>query len=81
MHFIPTSSSWLNLVERWFREITDERIRRGAFKSVEQLITAIQAYIEHHNSDPKPLVWTAKAQDILEKVGRARVVLNKIASE
>jgi transposase len=80
MHFIPTSSSWLNLVERWFREITDKRIRRGVFKSVEQLITAIQAYIEAHNSDPKPFVWTAKAQDILEKVGRARAVLNKIAS-
>jgi transposase len=80
MHFIPTSSSWLNLVERWFREITDKRIRRGVFQSVEQLIAAIQAYIEDHNSDPKPFVWTAKAQDILEKVGRARAVLNKIAS-
>lgn len=81
MHFIPTSSSWLNLVERWFREITDKRIRRGAFKSVEQLIAAIQAYIERHNSDPKPFVWTAKARDILDKVGRARAVLDKIASE
>jgi transposase len=81
MHFIPTSSSWLNLVERWFREITDKRIRRGVFKSVEQLIAAIQSYIENHNSDPKPFVWTAKAEDILEKVGRARAVLNKIASE
>jgi transposase len=80
MHFTPTSSSWLNLVERWFREITDKRIRRGVFKSVEQLIAAIQAYIEDHNSDPKPFVWTAKAQDILEKVGRARAVLDKIAS-
>jgi transposase len=80
LHFIPTSSSWLNLVERWFREITDKRIRRGVFKSVEQLIAAIQAYIEDHNSDPKPFVWTAKAQDILEKVGRARAVLDKIAS-
>ncbi len=81
MHFIPTSSSWLNLVERWFREITDKRIRRGVFQSVEQLIATIQAYIENHNSDPKPLVWTAKAQDILEKVGRARAALNKIASD
>jgi transposase len=81
LHFIPTSSSWLNLVERWFREITDKRIRRGVFKSVEQLIAAIGAYIEDHNNDPKPFVWTAKAQDILEKVGRARVALNKIASE
>jgi len=81
MHFIPTSSSWLNLVERWFREITDKRIRRGVFKSVEQLIAAIQAYIDNHNSDPKPFVWTAKAQDILEKVGRARAALDKIASD
>ncbi len=81
MHFIPTSSSWLNLVERWFREITDKRIRRGVFTSVEQLIAAIQAYIDNHNSDPKPFVWTAKAQDILEKVGRARAVLDKITSD
>jgi transposase len=81
LHFIPTSSSWLNLVERWFREITDKRIRRGVFKSVAQLIAAIQAYIENQNSDPKPFVWTAKAQEILEKVGRARAALNKITSE
>jgi transposase len=80
LHFIPTSSSWLNLVERWFRDLTGKRIRRGVFKSVEQLIAAIRAYIEDHNSDPRPFVWTAKAQDILEKVGRARAVLDKIAS-
>ena len=65
LHFIPTSSSWLNLVERWFREITDKRIRRGVFRSVEQLIAAIRAYIDEHNDDPKPFVWTAKAEDIL----------------
>jgi transposase len=81
LHFIPTSSSWLNMVERWFRDITDKRIRRGAFKSVEQLIAAIQVYIENHNSDPKPFVWTAKAQDILEKVSRARATLDKSSSE
>ena len=81
LHFIPTSSSWLNLVERWFREITDKRIRRGVFRSVEQLIEAIRAYIDEHNNDPKPFVWTAKAADILEKVRRARAVLDKIASE
>lgn len=81
LHFIPTSSSWLNLVERWFREITDKRIRRGVFRSVGQLIEAIRAYIEEHNGDPKPFVWTAKAQDILEKVRRARAILDKIASE
>jgi transposase len=78
LHFIPTSSSWLNLVERWFREITDKRIRRGVFKSVDQLIAAIQVYIENHNSDPKPFVWTAKAQEILEKVNRAKATLDKI---
>lgn len=81
LHFIPTSSSWLNLVQRWFREITDKRIRRGVFRSVEQLIEAICAYINEHNDDPKPFVWMAKAQDILEKVRRARAVLDKIASE
>jgi transposase len=81
LHFIPTSSSWLNLVERWFREITDKRIRRGVFQSVKQLIEAIRAYIDEHNDDPKPFVWTAKALDVLEKVRRARAVLNKIASE
>ena len=80
LHFIPTSSSWLNLVERWFREITDKRIRRGVFKSVKQLIEAIRAYIDEHNECPRPFVWTAKAEDILEKVRRARAVLNKIAS-
>lgn len=80
MHFIPTSSSWLNLVERFFREITDKRIRRGVFKSVEQLIQAIMDYIEQHNADPQPFVWTAKTEDILAKVGRARAKLDKIAS-
>src|SRR5262245_43693038 len=81
LHFIPTSSSWLNLVERWFREITDKRIRRGVFQSVERLIDAIRAYIDEHNENPKPFVWTAKAEEILEKVRRARAVLDKIASE
>jgi len=81
LHFIPTSSSWLNLVERWFREITDKRIRRGVFKSVDQLTAAIQAYIDDHNNDPKPFVWTAKAQEILEKVARAKATLDKTASD
>jgi transposase len=80
IHFIPTSSSWLNLVERWFRDITDKRIRRGAFKSVRQLIDAIMAYIEQHNDAPTPFVWTAKAEDILVKVARAWEVFN-VASE
>jgi transposase len=81
LHFMPTSSSWLNLVERWFREITDKRIRRGVFQSVEQLIEAIGAYIDEHNDNPRPFVWTAKAQEIIKKVLRARAALDKIASE
>ena len=80
IHFIPTSSSWLNVIERWFREITDKRIRRGTFKNVEQLIAAIQEFIEQHNSSPEPFVWTAKADDILAKVARARATLDKTPS-
>lgn len=80
IHFIPTSSSWLNLVERWFREITDTRIRRGAFHSVRQLIDTIMDYIEQHNDNPKTFVWTAKADEILAKVARAWDTLN-VASE
>jgi transposase len=80
MHFTPTSSSWLNLIERWFRDITDRRIRRGVFKSVAQLEQAIRGYIEHHNAHPQGFVWTAKAEAILEKVRRARAALNKIPS-
>jgi transposase len=81
MHFTPTSSSWLNMVERWFRQITDQRIRRGVFRSVAELIAAINAYIDEHNRDPKPFVWTAKAEQILAKVKRARAVLDKMTSE
>jgi transposase len=77
VHFIPTSSSWLNVVERWFREITEKRIRRGVFKSVPQLIEAIENYIAGHNESSEPYVWTAKADAILEKVARARAALNK----
>jgi transposase len=80
LHFIPTSSSWLNLVERFFRDLTDKRIRRGAFKSVNDLIAAILAYIEEHNESPRPFVWTAKAEQILEKVRRARLALDKVTS-
>ena len=76
MHFTPTSSSWLNMVERFFRDLTDKRIRRGVFRDVEELIVAIEHYIDHHNQAPKPFIWTAKAADILEKVKRARAKLN-----
>lgn len=80
IHFTPTSSSWLNLIERWFRDITEQRIRRGAFKSVAQLEQAIRDYIDHHNANPKGFVWTAKAEAILEKVRRARKSLDKLPS-
>ena len=77
MHFIPTSSSWLNVVEGFFRNITQSRLSRGVFKSVPLLNKAIMDFIEDHNRDPKPIVWTAAADKILEKVGRARAALDK----
>lgn len=76
MHFTPTGCSWLNMVERFFRDLTQNRLRRGVFRSVVELIGAINDYIDHHNENPKPFIWTAKAADILEKVKRARAVLN-----
>jgi transposase len=75
VHFIPTSSSWLNLIERWFREITDKRIRRGTFNNVPELIKAIMDFIAGHNANPHTFVWTARVEDILQKVQRARNVL------
>ncbi len=80
IHFTPTSSSWLNVIECWFRDITQNRIRNGVFHSVRQLIKAIRDYIDHHNANPTTFVWTKKAADILEKVARARASLNKIPS-
>ena len=80
IHFTPTSSSWLNMVERFFRDITDKRIRRGIFTSVPELETAINEYIALHNANPKPFIWTAKATDILAKVTRVRAALNKRTS-
>lgn len=81
IHFTPTSSSWMNMIERWFRDITQARIRNGSFRSVDKLERAIRDYIDHHNANPKTFVWTKKAADILEKVGRARAALHKIPSE
>jgi transposase len=75
LHFIPTSSSWLNLVERWFAEITNKRIRRGAFDSVRALTDAIDHWVEHWNDDPKPFVWHQPAKDIIAKVRRGRTAL------
>ena len=71
MHFTPTSASWLNMVERFFRDITTERLRRGVFTSVPELVAAIDEYVAHHNTDPKPFIWTKSARDILQKVIRA----------
>ena len=79
-HFTPTSASWLNMVERFFRDLTVNRLRRGVFQNVPELIEAIEDYIEHHNNDPKPMVWTAAASDILEKVKRGRRKLDKVRS-
>lgn len=76
VHFTPTSASWLNMIERFFRDLTDNRIRRGVFRDLEQLITAIGDYVDQHNANPKPFIWTAKANDILEKVTRAQMALN-----
>ncbi|MHB1855787.1 MAG: IS630 family transposase [Acidimicrobiales bacterium] len=80
LHFIPTSSSWLNLVERWFRELTQKRIRRGSFISVADLVAAIEDYINRHNADPRPYVWTKTAEEIIEKVRRGRVALQQLAA-
>jgi transposase len=79
LHFTPTSSSWLNLVERWFRNLSDKAIRRGVFHCVPELIAAIEAYLQANNANPKPFVWTATAEEILEKVRRGRVALDRIA--
>ncbi len=77
-HFIPTSSSWLNLIERWFRELTTKRIRRGAFFSVDDLIAAINEFLGAWNQHPKPFVWTATVDSIVEKLKRCRQTLEKI---
>jgi transposase len=77
-HFVPTSSSWLNLVERWFGELTSKRIRRGSFGSVEDLEKAIEEFLAVWNQNPKPFVWTATVQSILEKLSHCRQTLEKI---
>jgi transposase len=78
LHFIPTSSSWLNLVERWFRNLTDRRIRRGVFRSVAELKAAIDSYLAAHNADPQGFAWRASAEKIIEKYRRAQAALQKI---
>jgi transposase len=81
LHFTPTSSSWLNLIERWFKELTDKRLRRGTFTSVAELSTAITQWAEHWHLDPKPFIWKANADDIIVKVKRGRETLHQIKSQ
>jgi transposase/DNA-binding CsgD family transcriptional regulator len=73
LHFIPTSSSWLNLVERWFSDISTKRIRRGSFKNVKELIMVIKKYIESHNQNPKIFVWTASVESIMRKISNVKI--------
>jgi transposase len=80
LHFTPTSASWLNLIERWFKELTDKRLRRGVFSSVADLKDAIDTWAEHWNDDPTPFIWHVPAQDILDKVRRARTALTRTKS-
>ena len=79
-HFTPTSASWLNMVERFFRDLSERQLQRGVFHSVPELIQTLDAYVAQHNRQPKPFIWTAKACDILAKIVRARKQLNKSSS-
>ena len=78
LHFIPTSSSWLNLVERWFRNITDKRLRRGSFENVPALIKAITDYLDNHNQNPKVFVWSAPVERILAKIAKCKEALDAL---
>ena len=78
LHFTPTSASWTNLVERWFRELTDKTIRRGAFGSVADLETAIHAFLTNYNEDAKPFVWTASADAIMAKLEKVKVIYDTL---
>ena len=75
LHCTPTGASWLNLVESWFSQLTQKRLRRGVFRSVPELIAAINAYLQHYNQTPAPFVWTATVDAILDKVGKCKVIL------
>jgi transposase len=78
LHFTPTSSSWLNLVERWFGKLTEKRIRRGSFFSVQELVQAINEYLAENNRQPKPFIWTASVEKILEKINRCKAILETL---
>ncbi len=81
VHFTPTSASWLNMVERFFRDLSTQRLERGVFRSVPELMAAINDYVAVHNHNPKPFIWTAKAADILQKVIRANQRLSSKQNE
>ncbi len=78
LHFIPTSSSWLNMVERWFRDLTEKRIRRGSFQNVPALVAAIQDYMDNHNQHPQVFVWSASAERILAKIAKCKEALDAV---
>lgn len=78
LHFTPTSASWLNMIERFFRDLTVNRLRRGVFHRVPELVEALEQYVVTHNKQPKPFIWTASAKDILSKAERARKKLNRM---
>ncbi|RDH91708.1 MAG: IS630 family transposase, partial [endosymbiont of Lamellibrachia luymesi] len=78
LHFIPTSSSWLNLVERFFGLLTQKQLKRGVFTSVKELEAAIGQFIDQHNKDPESFVWTKSVDQILEKIGRAKAALQNV---
>ena len=78
MHFTPTSSSWLNLVERWFRDLTTKRIRRGSFESVAELIDAIEDYLNQSNQNPHIFLWTASVESILVKIAKCKEALETL---
>jgi transposase len=80
LHFIPTSSSWRNMVERWFREITDQRLRRGTLHNVRTLITVISDYINKHDQNPQAFVWTASTEKIMKKIAKCKEVLGTLHS-
>jgi len=78
LHFTPTSASWLNLVERWFRELTTKRIRRGVFHSVAELVAAIHTYLRETNKNPQPFAWTASVETILAKIARCKATFETL---
>jgi transposase len=78
MHYVPTSSSWLNLIERWFAELTNKRIRRDSFFSVNELTAAIEEFLLTWNQKPRPFIWTATVDSILAKLARCRQTLEQI---